>query len=512
MATPTITNIVVLMMENRSYDNVLGGLYLTNTPPPGQKGLNGINSDCTNVNPSDTGETITMQPAASTILNGNTIPATAIPYYDPGEPFDDMAQQIWGLPATPPSTGTGSNPTSAGSLGMMGGFTTNFYQQTYEIFSKPPNPEQSQDVMTYLTPPPNPQTTPPNPGQIPVTAWLAQNFAVSDQWFGSVPTQTFANRMFAFCAAPGVLTLDPKVSCINDVPDYGISWTKTPPPAGPVTLPSVLELLDNTLGTKGSVPNWKVYYHDYPISVLLDYVMQKALSSSNINVAPFDISDYQDPAYQPSNGIPQFLTDNSLQSVPTNFQEDLDGGTLPMFSFIEPRYSNSFGNKLAPNSNHPGSSVYLSRSLPPPIDVSNGEILLATVYNALQASSYWDNTLLIVTYDEHGGMYDHVVPPAATPPGSSTPPASNGYTFDTFGPRVPALLISPWITAGSTIRPASATIPFDHTTIIKTVFDCFLPSGTASLTDRDGAAESLIPLLTGSGNSPGAIPLNIIPS
>jgi hypothetical protein len=133
------------------------------------------------------------------------------------------------------------------------------------------------------------------------------------------------------------------------------------------------------------------------------------------------------------------------------------------------------------------------------------------VYNLLQGSSSWNETLLIVTYDEAGGTYDHQPPPLATPPAQvgmqePSPPfpnipaacdplfdAVNGFNFNVFGCRVPAIIISPWITPGSTIRAAQ---PFDHTSIIRTVLDTFLEQKT-SLTSRDAAAPSLIDCLAG---------------
>jgi phospholipase C len=464
MATSPIQHIIVLMLENRSYDNVLGGLYLNgNTPPPGQADLQGLMGDEWNVNPATTLKNplpnITIQPAQNT-----TVPAV-----DPGEPFADMAQQIWGLPVAPSED---ANPISSGALGMMGGFTTNYALQ--------PGSPPAQDVMTYLT-----------PDQVPVTAFLAKNFAVSDQWYGSVPTQTFPNRMFAHCGAPGA---DDGSSYLNDS-DY--VTVRSPLAIGSVSLPSVFSQLDTVFGTEGS-PNWKVYFHDFPNALLIDYVVSKAQSTNNANIATIDNTDWGD-------AVPWFLG-----AAPSTFLEDLANNTLPKYSFIEPRYLTDFAPAgLPPNSNHPGAGYVKMPSNPQATDVTNGEILLATVYNALYKSDAWDSTLLIVTYDEHGGLYDHVSPPQnAVAPGASTPPAYyNGFEFKHLGPRVPALIISPWVAPGSTFRPSKT--PFDHTTIIKTLWDCFA-LGTPSqpyLTDRDDAAESVLGVasLQSASNNPGEV-------
>ncbi len=99
-----------------------------------------------------------------------------------------------------------------------------------------------------------------------------------------------------------------------------------------------------------------------------------------------------------------------------------------------------------------------------------GEQLIAATYNAVRAGPRWDRTLLVITYDEHGGCYDHVPPPAAVSPG---PPYPDGFRFDRFGVRVPTVLISPWIPAGSVVRPPEGGPPFDHTSVIATLHRAF---------------------------------------
>ena len=114
----------------------------------------------------------------------------------------------------------------------------------------------------------------------------------------------------------------------------------------------------------------------------------------------------------------------------------------------------------------------------------------------------WKKTLLIVTYDEHGGCYDscteNLQPGSAVSPDPSQPakPGQYGFTFDRFGVRVPTLLISPYIAAGSIHQaPEGSKYPFDHTSIIKTVKDCF-NLDFDQLTDRDGNAPSLAGVLS----------------
>jgi phospholipase C len=116
---------------------------------------------------------------------------------------------------------------------------------------------------------------------------------------------------------------------------------------------------------------------------------------------------------------------------------------------------------------------------------------LLQIYDALKSSEYWEDTLLIITYDEHGGCYDHVTPPenATSPPAKSK---AFDFEFTRFGVRVPTVLISPWIEAG-TVNRTKGDIHFDHTSILSTLEKCFnLPP----LTARDKAAPEITNVLT----------------
>ena len=132
----------------------------------------------------------------------------------------------------------------------------------------------------------------------------------------------------------------------------------------------------------------------------------------------------------------------------------------------------------------------------PPHNVSYGESLIASVYNAVRGGPGWQNTLLIITYDEHGGCYDHVVPPPATPPGGQSP---DGFDFSSFGVRVPAVIVSPWVPKGSVIRPPGDT-PFDHTSIIATLRKLF-PFTPLTRARRGGAGSGA--RLSGDGTNDG---------
>jgi phospholipase C len=485
----TIRHVVVVMLENRSYDNILGALKGTPAPQSNPLGIAPGSPLIPNANQ-----------VMPTQVNGSgpEFPPTTIPITDPKETFNDMAQQIIGLTAVP----TGGQPyatypptTAALQDALMQGFVNNYATKLNDS----PNVG---DVMNYFT-----------PGQLPVTSFLANNYAVCDQWFASVPTQTYTNRAFALTGAPAVAVVTGSTqpySLIDDA-QYVVDELQD--------TSSICEELDSVFAREKG-PFWKVYFHDYSIAMqTVNYVATKAAASDNVNVATFDGSDW-------GSTVPP-----GLGTLPSTFIEDAAAGTLPRFSFIEPRYGHTsalYGtplNVFPPNSNHPGgvdslapvgglnSTLFpdIQPGVPnPPIDVASGELFLMRVYNALRSNdAAWRETLLIITYDEHGGLYDHVPPPAgAKPPAKSypsnisIPPASDKgdvvadrFNYTVFGGRVPAIIVSPWIAPGTVIHPQNGT-PFDHTSIIKTVWDLIIPSTTpprvpASLTDRDAAAPSL---------------------
>jgi phospholipase C len=157
-----------------------------------------------------------------------------------------------------------------------------------------------------------------------------------------------------------------------------------------------------------------------------------------------------------------------------DFQNAAKAGTLPAYSFLEPSWSAS-GNSQHPN-----------------YDVALGEQLIHDVYAALRNGPGWNNTLLIITYDERGGCYDHVAPPdGAVPPDDSA--GEYGFDFTRFGVRVPTVLVSLLIAAGTVFRVPEGGMLFDHTSILKTVETRW---NLKSLTARDAAALDVGDVLT----------------
>ncbi|HJR09479.1 MAG TPA: alkaline phosphatase family protein [Pyrinomonadaceae bacterium] len=424
---PGIEHIVVLMFENRSFDNMLGGLYPQLSQSGKYLGLTGT-------------ETNPLYPGSSDLIQvwqgGVDVDTMIMPYPDPGELFTDMNQQIF---ASETETDTAT----------MQGFVWNYMRQ-------PPSPDYvypvAENIMQYYAPGAS--------GNIPITSLLAQAYAVSDFWHASGPVQTLANRIFAHCATPSKYkSKDGNWYAVLNNPDITSQHLD---PDGSVTDTSIFELLDD------GGQSWKVYFHDWPLSALVKYVDDNWGIGGN--VLPFQSDLLHD------------------------FYEDVQKDTLPAYSFIEPRYTDYFWGTAS--SNHPGGSTVSGK--PPAISVCNGEQLLQAVYTALYngPNNMFGKTLLIVTYDEHGGLFDHIPPPAAASPFETG--EVTGFDYTRYGVRVPALFIHPYIQRNQQgndlgiFRPPQGTV-FDHTSLISTLIAQFGLAGP--LTMRDYTAPTLAGLI-----------------
>lgn len=439
---PGIEHVVVLMLENRSFDNVFGGLYPELTRKGLYRGLLGTEKNPLDPKNPDSGSV--------TVFQGPAEPSTwVMPYPDPGELYSDMVQQIFGADRVPPG----------GAPATMSGFAWNYKSQPSSPDHVPPVAKHIMQYYSGIT--------------MPVSAYLARQHAVCDCWFASGPVQTLANRVFTHCGTPGKLPNENK-SRVNN-PDFTKSLTIPFDP--PITNTTIFQLLDEAY-PEGKAPecsdwnsstvplNWKIYYHDVPLSALCKYVY-----------------DHWCMDYLFGGNV--FSFDEHLSSE-SNFEYDIKNGLLPKYSFIEPRYSDARGGHV--NSNHPGGagidwSDPNGPSTPPPVDVRYGERFLCKVYSILRKyPEVFRKTLLIVTYDEHGGLFDHVKPQPATSPFRE--PVQN-FDYNRYGVRVPAILINPSIKPG-TVYPARRPHekppdpPFDHTSILSTLIAQFGLSGSLS--------------------------------
>ncbi|HEY1912924.1 MAG TPA: alkaline phosphatase family protein [Vicinamibacterales bacterium] len=378
-----LKHIVVLMMENRSFDHMLGALAKTD---PRIDGLDGTQS-----NPDTTGASAPVLPLAQ--FQGQLDP-------DPDHTFAAVDLQIFNGDSSPARVAT------------MQGFVKSYFTMRRDV-------DHSRKIMYNFT-----------PDKLPVLTTLATEFAVFNRWFSSIPGPTLCNRAFAHYG-----------TSFGHV-DSSVFYPNT-------RFKSIYQrLLD--AGKTG-----KIYYFD--------------TQSSSLEVV--NLLQHQ----------PQFF--GTFQQ----FLDDCGTGQLPDYSFIEPNYSDHDGD----------SGAILASDQHPDHHVQEGERFIAAVYNAIrQNAALWESTALLVVYDEHGGIYDHVPPPACLPDGFVAQPDSTTtgrqFLFDRLGVRVPAILVSPWVARGTVVGRDRV---FEHASIPATVTTCFLGQ-YADRSPREAAASTFLDLLT----------------
>lgn len=345
---------------------------------------------------------------------------------DPGHEFLDVVEQLCGQSSS--WTQGGPYPAIDNS-----GFAANYATSTSEDPHIPPTLEEVQDIMDCF----NTQQ------QLQVIYTLAQQFSLCDRWHSSIPGPTWPNRFFLHGASSSGFDDSPSSSQMGgwEVPGGGFQY-----PNG-----SIFQRLDSA-----SIPYR--FYND---------------SSSTFH------SLYSD---DPSAGsvlgaVPQVsaLSGVTVADVYSldHFASDLQGPYPYPYTFIEPHYGDITGGTYAGGSSqHPMDDVY------------GGEHLLAAVFQAIQNSPYWNSSLLVILYDEHGGFYDSVLPPGAIAPGDNPDYGYNthGFDFTTLGVRVPAVVVSPLVASGS----VDSTI-YDHSSVPKLLETLW---SLAPLTQRDANASS----------------------
>jgi len=223
----------------------------------------------------------------------------------------------------------------------------------------------------------------------------------------------------------------------------------------PTTLQSVETLLDGYKFANGTIYSrleasgldWRIVEGDsLPPSLTLGGMIRSAIEGRFISMAQL-AAQVSDPSFQ------------------------------DRYVFIEPNY----GHVLLD-----GSNFKCGNSQHPLDDVTRGERLVKDVYELIRNSPIWEKSLLIITYDEHGGFFDHVAPPSAKPPNdgpNSAEYSQHGFDFTRLGVRVPALIISAHTPRGTIDHSVH-----DHSSVLATLERLF---GLAPLTDRDRGAVGL---------------------
>ncbi|MCB9309403.1 MAG: hypothetical protein H6567_05015 [Lewinellaceae bacterium] len=363
-----IEHIIVLMLENRSFDHLFGFL---DHPKP-YNGLTGTESN----------------PISATDNTQKSVFKSTKTYITPDPPHShqEILQQM-----------------DLGIGGTNDGFVAAFAAK------KALNGGASDigDIMASL------DTESPNNNGF-IMAQLAKRFVLCDNWFSSVPGETWPNRNFVHAAtSAGEVNITKKFykdkTVFEAVADHGLRWK---------------------------------IYHDGPPQSWVFYKLW----------------------FQ--GGFSHF----------SNFEEDVKKDRLANYVFIEPKHFSFGGNT---NNMHPGSNKTSSD-----MDFKNAENLVAYIYNLLNTNKkVFNKSIFVITFDEHGGFYDHVPPGRCSPPDNRM--GEGGFAFDKYGMRVPTIIISPYAKKSY----VDSTL-YDHTSIIKSVFENFGIPG--QLTNRDKNANSFL--------------------
>ncbi|MBO0775069.1 MAG: hypothetical protein J2P34_02045 [Actinobacteria bacterium] len=417
------------MFENRSFDNLLGRLY-----EPGEvasfEGVTGKNLS----NPipewaADQGPGGAVPYGVATDMN--------TPSPDPGEEHQHVNTQLYGT--FDPLTNRGllarkmappyNAPPDLLLQPTMDGFVADYISAFTAEMGKEPRYAEYAQIMTGYT-----------PEQLPVISALARGFAAFDHWFCEVPSQTFANRSFFHAGTSS-----------------GFVVNLTPAESFPVH--NTAETIFDRLDANGL--SWRVYC-DPPSHLSITGLIHAHRLWEHFRTR-------------------FFTTDQFLQ--------DCADGTLPAYSFIEPNLL--YGH----NDMHPAfDALFHNAPLDPPSSLLGGEALLAKIYNAVRTatsdrgSNAW-NTLLLITFDEHGGTFDHVPPPVVPSPRTGDTHGQLGFGFQRSGVRIPAIAISPWIPARTVV-----TGHYRNTSVIATLrrrWQLGMP-----LTQRDATAADLSPVVS----------------
>ena len=407
---PQLKHIVVLMLENRSFDHMLG--RLPNVSGPAGR---------SNVDPKN-GERVPVTFDADGFSPALPDPARGGEMF--GDPHHDVVavnRQLFES-ADPP----------VGAPVTCGGFIA-----AGRASGDADADRIAREVMQCFD----------TPTELVTMTALAKEFVVCDQWFASVPGPTWPNRLFVHAA-----TSDGHVDNTFRLYD----------------MPTIYDRLD------AAKVDWAIYYHDIPQSACLHELVDREDSQGRRCMRSVD--EFYRDARRHTAGSP-------------------GNKALPSYVFIEPGYFEPartilgwledvgkwllhlVGFPLRPSKGHPNDQHA-------PHDVRLGEHLIADVYEALRANEdVWQHSLLIVLHDEHGGLYDHEAPGAVENPDGKTS-ASPRFDFDRLGLRVPAILVSPFLTAQT-----ESTV-YEHASIVRTVREHFC-GGAVALNRRDASATPL---------------------
>jgi phospholipase C len=395
-----IDHIVIVMMENRSFDHVLG--YRAQLR--GAQNADGLTDELLTFlgSPPPDGPGFTIRR-----LNESNIPRNALGLktrfpIQVGHRLKDMIQQYSERLVTP----------SSRTIVSPKGFVDNFADRASATIP-------ATDVLGYYV-----------GSDLPMARFLADNYAYCERYFASHLGPTLPNRMYSLT---GDVQYDRTGEAIldNSIDSFQLSRALT-----------MFDLL-----TRKRI-GWRVYESFPSVTMLRMFA--------------------------------RYSTDDTQIVRLSQLQNDVANGTLPAVAMIEPAMHHA-----PENDDHPVADMY------------NGQLFLKTIYDTLRSNSaLWRRTLLIITYDEHGGFYDHVVPPMAEVrmrpiviSEGAAPSGREPFTAPTlvthYGGRVPTFVVSPWTPAGE-----GPDVVLDHCSIAKTVLARFCGEAQPFVSDRINASRT----------------------
>jgi phospholipase C len=353
-----VETIVIVMLENRSFDHMLGYLSLKNGA--NRSDIDGLSDPDNAAYMNDSiGEAYFLFPTKDVVL------PTDLPHAR-----DHVTVQL-------------AKSATSGKHEMTG------FVEAYRDFLHVRKVRTKTPPMGYMK----------DGKQVPTMDFFAKNFTVCDRWFAPLPTDTQPNRLMSLS---GLTTVDTTKAQLLDQP-------------------LVYEWL-----TKQRI-RWRVYRSGLPFCTLFTRMWDEIVDESRFR---------------------------SIRQLPRDIQSE-DNRTFPQVIFCEPSYVDSPARLgFQPNDDHP------------PLSVGPGQAFLRNIYEALTSrAERWAKTVMIVTYDEHGGFFDHVPPlPIPTDP----PPGARYNRFETTGVRVPAFVVSPLVEPGTVYKQN-----LDHTSILQFLSEMF---------------------------------------
>jgi len=379
-----LDHVVVVMFENRSFDNLLCRLY----EPSEVRSFEGvIGKDLKNPIPA-----WAQHGADRKFVSYGVAPNMNTPHPDPGEEYPHINTDLFGI-QNPKNrfqplarmVAPYNAPDYPLQQPTMDGFVADYISAfTAEMRRQPTYEEYSQIMTGYI------------PEQMPVISALGRGFATFDHWFCEVPSQTFTNRSFFHAATAS---------------GYVLNY----PPADAFPVHNTAETLFERLEAKGLT--WRVYC-DSPSPASFTGIIHASRLHN------------------------RFATNFSTVA---DFLDDARTGRLPTYSFIEPNMWHGHNDMHPPVSALMHGLAFDEPSSLLGGEALLASIYDAVRTSSSSSGSNYLNTLLLVAVDEAGGTYDHVPPPPAPPPDPRAPAGQMGFTFNRSGQRVPAIAISAWI-------------------------------------------------------------------